>query len=135
MIFFKKFNDTYGHLQGDKCLHTVSQAIKAVATRPRDITCRYGGEEIVVLLPSTTSEHACSVAEDIRLAVQNLGIIHEGSELKEPGVITISLGVITVYPDRNTSVFDILKGADEAMYKAKKSGRNQVSVFEVKVNK
>ncbi len=125
---FKQFNDLYGHPAGDDCLIRISRAIKSVSVRPADLTARYGGEEMIVLLPETDTEGARSIAERLRAAVQDLNIPHSASS---GGMVTISLGVASVKPTLylGTAV-DLLKLADEALYKAKAQGRNQVCLAE-----
>lgn len=121
---FKQFNDLYGHLAGDDCLVRVANAIKAIPARPADMTARYGGEEIVVLLPDTDEDGALSIAERLRSAVEALQIPHAAS----PGcIVTISVGVAATRPViYQGDARQLLKSADEALYKAKVQGRNQV---------
>ena len=112
---FKKFNDTYGHDQGDRVLKMAGQVMKATA-RPYDIPCRYGGEEFTVILPNTTSEGAMQFAERLRHSVQAMTV--DGLN------VTISLGVACV-PEINTdSPEALIEAADAAMYKSKEKGRN-----------
>ncbi|MBU3914348.1 GGDEF domain-containing protein [bacterium] len=116
--FFKKFNDTYGHQKGDEVLSTVA-AILQNSIRFNDLAARYGGEEMVAVLPETDLEKATIVAEKIRRNVQEL-------VKKEAGVeTTISLGV-ACYSVKNDSPEKILKAADDALYRAKEGGRNRV---------
>jgi diguanylate cyclase (GGDEF)-like protein len=123
--YFKQYNDLYGHSAGDDCLRTVSKLIRALTPkRPGDLTARYGGEEIGILLPNTDAAGAQAVAERIRQAIQNLQIAHSGSPL---GVVTVSAGVSTIMPQRGQhSAGMLVESADQALYAAKSAGRNRV---------
>ncbi len=118
---FKKYNDTYGHLEGDKVLVRLGQAIHT-CLRSMDSAYRYGGEEFTVILPETKGEEALAVAERIRTVVENESFSPR-SDTKAP--ITISLGVTEFYPKEKIETF--VKRADEAMYLSKDQGRNRVS--------
>lgn len=120
--YFKAFNDAYGHPHGDQCLQQVAQALQQVVRRPTDLAARYGGEEFALVLPDT--QKAAAVAEACRLAIQALGIVHEFSDVAP--VITISAGVCSLTPTREMSPALLIQQADEALYKAKEAGRNQV---------
>lgn len=93
--YFKRFNDTYGHIAGDHCLRQIGITLKSFIKREYDIVARYGGEEFVVILPETNLEGALLLAEKIRTLIEALGIIHEKSEASK--YITVSLGVVTAY--------------------------------------
>jgi diguanylate cyclase (GGDEF)-like protein/PAS domain S-box-containing protein len=120
---FKVFNDTYGHLEGDGCLKTVAAAIRGQLKRPSDRLARYGGDELAVVLPDTPPEGALKVAEAIRTAVCDLRIRNRRS-LVEP-FVTMSLGVSSATPDDAMEVDALVESADDALYAAKKDGRNQ----------
>ncbi|GLR12161.1 hypothetical protein GCM10007907_09510 [Chitinimonas prasina] len=120
---FKKFNDTYGHLLGDKCLRDVAHAIRAALRRPYDLATRYGGEEFACLLPNTDFDGAMHIAELIRQAVAALEIAHQQSETSP--VVTVSLGVATCIPTSAYESAKLLAAADAQLYEAKQSGRNQ----------
>lgn len=122
--FFKAFNDHYGHLEGDNCLKAVAQSLQQNARRVTDIVARYGGEEFVVILPDTKLEYARYIAERIRLTIQNTRISHELSCHK---VVTASLGLHSCIPDSSTTVEDFIEATDQALYLAKRRGRNQVA--------
>ena len=124
--FFKKYNDSYGHLEGDSCLQNVAKAIKESINRDGDLVSRYGGEEFGVILPGTDIEGARHVAEKIRKNVMDLSIAHKGSDIEK--VVTVSLGVASRIPDRNSKGEEIILSADNALYKAKNKGRNRVEV-------
>ena len=123
---FKSYNDTYGHLMGDKCLQLISEVLKNTIHRPRDIVARYGGEEFVVLMPETDLEGAKNVAENIRSAIEKLEILHEGSP--SYGVVTVSIGVAAIMPEEKSSPENLMAIADEALYRAKKGGKNRVNI-------
>jgi diguanylate cyclase (GGDEF)-like protein len=121
--YFKQYNDTYGHPAGDACLRSVAQAILAGQSRPGDLSARYGGEEMAVLLPDTDLDGALAVAERIRTAILALQIAHAGSPF---GMVTISAGVAACMPVQNSgSAAQLLEAADRALYLAKTGGRNR----------
>ncbi len=118
---FKKVNDLYGHQQGDVVLVNVSNLIKK-HLRSYDVAARYGGEEFVAVLPETPLEEAMAVAERVRVAIQQLSFSNKLMTLK----ITISLGVATFPMTGLDTIDDIIRTADEALYRAKSEGRNRV---------
>lgn len=125
---FKTFNDTYGHTEGDDCLRRIAACLTAASRRSIDRVARYGGEEMVVILPKTAEEEAFVLAESLRNRVHSLQIPHSGSE---KGVVTISIGVATlangtIGPDAGRLVMR----ADEALYLAKADGRDLVRRWE-----
>lgn len=123
--FFKRYNDHYGHLAGDECLRIISQSIKRCVRRPADMTARYGGEEIAVVMPDTDELGARSVAESILHGIANERLQH----LSNPfGIVTVSLGVATCIPhDTDQDEKALICRADRALYLAKSQGRNRVS--------
>jgi len=121
--FFKKYNDSFGHLQGDDCLKSVANALSDGCKRATDLVARYGGEEFGVILPDTGLIDAGKVAERMRMKVESLNIDHPESDLKK---VTISMGVYAVVATHKDQSEEILKKADDALYKAKQSGRNCV---------
>lgn len=122
--FFKDFNDRYGHLAGDDCLRRVAATMKGNARRPTDIVARYGGEEFAVVLPGADAAGAARLAESIRRSVEQLGIDHAGSTVAS--VVTVSLGAATLtLPIDESSTAWLLRAADQALYDAKRRGRNQ----------
>lgn len=121
---FKLYNDTYGHQAGDDCLKDVAAAFKKSGGRVSDIAARYGGEEFVMLLPNTDQQGARKVAETIRTAIEALAIAHATSSVS--GFVTVSIGVATVSPDRSTSPDLLVKLADQALYRSKENGKNQI---------
>ncbi|MBZ9676400.1 diguanylate cyclase [Mesorhizobium sp. ES1-1] len=122
--WFKRFNDHYGHPEGDECLRAVSRCIQATARRPADAAARYGGEEFAVILPETDARGAFVIAENLRRKVHELGLPHGGSE---KGIVTVSIGAATFDPGAATiEIADLLRRADEALYGAKAAGRDRV---------
>jgi len=119
---FKQFNDTWGHQVGDLVLREVAQLIKSHC-RDCDVVARYGGEEMVIIMPSTTMPYAEEVAERIRAVVENHRVIHEGHEL----TVTISLG-LSMLGENTVDKDELIRVADEALYVSKRNGRNQVTV-------
>ncbi len=124
--FFKKYNDRYGHLKGDACLKSVANVLEGIDRRPGDKVARFGGEEFVVVLSSVDNQHAVSIAEKIRMDVEALGIPHEKSDIN--AYVTISIGVVSIVPQQKMSPVDVIKLADEALYRAKGEGRNRVEI-------
>ncbi|MGK7943730.1 MAG: diguanylate cyclase [Microcystaceae cyanobacterium] len=119
---FKLFNDTYGHPAGDSCLRDVAQVMNNCVFRAADLVARYGGEEFAVILPQTEAEGAMCVAEAIRKRVMELRIPHAHSAYQ---YVTLSLGIATLVPISAVSPQALIVAADEALYKAKATGRNQ----------
>jgi diguanylate cyclase (GGDEF)-like protein/PAS domain S-box-containing protein len=136
---FKNYNDQYGHLAGDDCLRRVAQCIATSLTRADDFVARYGGEEFVVLLAHTALEQAIGIAEYLRTRVLQMAIPHD--EAPADGKVSVSIGVTSLRPllrneinDPNrkfcspANIMTLYELADSALYQAKYSGRNQVSV-------
>lgn len=119
---FKKFNDSYGHLAGDKCIQMISTMLKTTVERASDIAARYGGEEFIVILPETDETGAKILGDRIRKGVEDFAIPHVTSETAK--YVTVSVGVVTVYPSELVSPDQVLKLVDEALYSAKEKGRN-----------
>ncbi|AOK13315.1 MULTISPECIES: sensor domain-containing diguanylate cyclase [Burkholderia] len=122
---FKRYNDTQGHQAGDDALAAVGRCIAGCLRRPADYAARYGGEEFVVVLPDVDTDGAVAIAETIRTGILDLGIRHDAGMC---GRVTASIGVTTCYPERGDTIQAALKLADDALYRAKASGRNQVVV-------
>jgi diguanylate cyclase (GGDEF)-like protein len=125
--FFKKYNDTHGHLAGDECLRRISRELSACAGRPLDLVARYGGEEFVVALPDTSLNGVLEIAERIRARVE--GLRFTASHMENRGV-TVSIGVSHVRDAHGTGDLVHFETADRALYRAKKLGRNQVRLGE-----
>jgi len=122
--FFKNCNDTYGHLKGDEVLKTVADIIKNQVKRASDLVARWGGEEFAVILPQTDIEGATALAEAIRQAVAAFDFSHI---LEDEVVITVSVGAGSIVPRENISITYFLNCIDEALYHAKRSGKDRVS--------
>ncbi|MCB1037512.1 MAG: diguanylate cyclase [Acidobacteria bacterium] len=125
--FFKNFNDTYGHLAGDSCLVKVAKAMRETLERAGDTVARYGGEEFAAVLPRTDLKAALILGERVRRAVEALGVEHRASSVSPH--VTVSVGVAAATPTLQspTSAMDsLIAEADQALYRAKGEGRNQV---------
>jgi diguanylate cyclase (GGDEF)-like protein len=126
---FKAYNDIYGHQAGDGCLRTIAKSIASAARRPGDLVARYGGEELVVLLPDLDETGAAAIAEDIRAKVEALRVLHEANIPSR--TLTVSIGSATCVPSLDRSRIgpeDLITLADAALYRAKQDGRNRVAV-------
>ena len=121
--FFKKVNDTYGHLAGDRVLVHISRLVRPIL-REGDVLMRYGGEEFCAILPGASAEDSLKMAERIRFAVQEAKVTYSEFEIK----ITLSLG-ISSYPENDIKhEQELLAAADEALYISKESGRNKSTI-------
>ena len=121
--FFKNYNDSYGHQKGDECLTTVANLLANIPIRPTDKVSRYGGEEFTVLLPGTDLQGGLHVSERLRQSIVSDHIEHKSSKISSH--VTLSLGFAT-YTGQFFSYNELLKAADEALYRAKNNGRNRV---------
>ena len=126
--YFKLFNDTYGHLQGDDCLRKVAQVIEKELKRPKDLAVRYGGEEFLAILPDTDREGAIFMAEKIQNKVRALRIAHPKSKISDR--LTVSLGVATLIPLKEMNPKDLINYADRALYLAKHKGRDRFEIYD-----
>ncbi|GBU21365.1 hypothetical protein R80B4_01254 [Fibrobacteres bacterium R8-0-B4] len=124
--YFKKYNDTLGHLEGDKALLAVAQCLKDHAKRETDFVARFGGEEFVCVLPFIEKTEAVGFAKALVAKVEEMKIPHPMSEHSE--YLTISVGMAGAVPDDKGSYTQLLDEADKALYAAKESGRNRVAV-------
>jgi diguanylate cyclase (GGDEF)-like protein len=122
--FFKEYNDNYGHQAGDECLRLVAAHLKNFAKRAGDLVARYGGEEFSLVLAETDREGAACIAENIRASVESLTIPHKCAQTGN--VLTISAGVATAVPDGEARQTRLVEAADQALYRAKRDGRNRV---------
>jgi len=122
MDYFREVNEGYSHEIGDKYIIEVANVFKKYF-RPQDIVARYGGDEFTILLPDIDREEAMAIAENVRIQVGSLDFLKKfkGPELR----LSVSLG-LTIYPEVTSDIKELTKSADEALYKAKKGGRNQV---------
>jgi len=122
--FFKNYNDHYGHLAGDACLQAIARAASSKMVRAIDLLARYGGEEFVVMLPNTDMDGAQKVALSICESVSRLQIPHAASSVADH--VTVSVGVASILPDRQSTADKAVAAADQALYAAKQQGRNRV---------
>ena len=122
---FKKFNDTYGHQVGDNVIQIVASTIKDTIRTGIDIPCRYGGEELCIILPETKSEDAFLSAERIRKNIAEASLPHSSGNLH----ITVSLGV-AAYPTHAKDKETLIKASDNAMYASKQTGKNRTTIAE-----
>ena len=119
--YFKRFNDIYGHSAGDLVLTEISTYLLS-NIRQYDIACRYGGEELVIVMPDASKEDTVLRAEAIRVGIKELQLTHEGKTLES---ISVSIGV-SCFPDDGTDVPSLINAADKALYRAKEQGRDRV---------
>ena len=129
---FKIYNDLYGHQCGDETLQSVARCISRFAKRPFDFCARYGGEEFVLVIYGAPGEFAQSVPEQIRRDVMALWIEHEGSDVAD--CVTVSIGVAVARPSSGRSLAGTIQAADEALYQAKRAGRNQIVSKDADIN-
>jgi diguanylate cyclase (GGDEF)-like protein len=121
---FKRFNDVYGHIAGDKCLQAVAEEIRRHCRRSTDLAARFGGEEFLFIMWDIENDEALRVADGIREGVRALGIEHAYSDADS--VVTISIGVFSAIPDDEGATEEwYIEQADKRLYEAKKSGRNR----------
>jgi diguanylate cyclase (GGDEF)-like protein len=125
---FKAFNDLYGHQAGDECLRRVAGALAGAVNRPADRLARYGGEEFAIILPNTEAPGAAALAERARANVEALQMPHAGARAGK--TVTISLGVATFAPTNEATPAALVAAADQALYEAKRQGRNRVVAAE-----
>jgi diguanylate cyclase (GGDEF)-like protein len=118
---FRDFNENFGHAAADVALRETCQLL-AKLVRPEDIACRFGGEELVLIMPDTTAEQAAKRAEEYRVAISDQKLHYQGASL---GAVTASFGV-AAFPRHARSGDELLRGADDALYQAKRGGRNRV---------
>ena len=124
--YFKLYNDNFGHLQGDNCLKRLAEEVMCVIQRPRDFVARFGGEEFIVLLPNTSLDGAKEVASRIHTRVEHLAMPHKRED--QYSRVTVSIGGSMVSPKESVSKDSFLQRVDQALYQAKRNGRN-MTVF------
>jgi two-component system chemotaxis family response regulator WspR len=121
---FKLYNDNYGHLAGDLCLKKVAAVLTEHLKRPADLAARYGGEEFALILPDTELAGALSVAQACRRQLENLRL--DNPQAEPFGVVTMSIGVARMVPSPAAGLAQLIERADQALYAAKRGGRNRV---------
>jgi len=126
--YFKRYNDRYGHAEGDAALKAVAEVIANQARRPLDMATRYGGEEFAVVWYQPAVTELSGMGEQMREAVLALGIAHENSEI---GTLSVSVGIAVMRPTAGQTSADLLHAADSALYQAKEQGRNRVVVIDL----
>ncbi|MFC1750982.1 diguanylate cyclase [Pseudomonadota bacterium] len=122
--FFKQYNDHYGHVEGDSCLRQVAQCLQERIIRSTDLLARYGGEEFACILPATDAQGAANVGDQLLLAISHAQIPHSLSIVAKH--ITISIGAATMTPSCHVEGRELIRIADNHLYKAKALGRNQL---------
>ncbi len=122
--FFKQYNDTYGHQEGDEVLKQLAAELQASARRAGDLVARYGGEEFVILIPGVAAAEAEQFAEYVRQQIAAIAIPHASSSVSAE--VTVSIGVATVRPSEGGSAEQLVLQADQALYRAKREGRNRI---------
>lgn len=125
--YFKQYNDNYGHLEGDKCITAVANNLLGIQDREYFVG-RYGGDEFMIVLPKCPSESAIKFAENLKNKIDEYIIPHKFSKISDK--VTLSIGVASIVPSKDTSVNELIKKTDDALYMAKKRGRNQVASSE-----
>ena len=125
--FLRQYHEAYGHLEGDNCLRSVARAMREGLFRPTDIVARFGGEELVALLPNTTLDGARLVAERIKATVDSYAIPHAASSISTR--VTVSIGLATMEPDKGGEGWSLLIQVEDALLQAKKRGRNQIQAY------
>ncbi|MEA5465502.1 CHASE2 domain-containing protein [Leptothoe sp. PORK10 BA2] len=126
---FKKYNDTYGHPQGDECLKRVAQAIRTSVKSKDALIARYGGEEFVLLLPNKSVEEGIAIAQAILAKLDTYALPHDTSDTADH--VTMSLGITSLIPKLEIPPSALVEMADLGLYAAKKSGRNQVRLHQL----
>ncbi|ARJ66840.1 hypothetical protein WV31_14745 [Magnetospirillum sp. ME-1] len=123
---FKLYNDNYGHAAGDDCLIQVARAIHEVVKRPPDLAARYGGEELVCILPDTSLDGVEAVGNAVLDSVRGLAIPHAFS--KAIPIVTLSIGGVSMVPDASLTAKGLIEAADAMLYQSKESGRNRLTL-------
>ncbi|KAA9016028.1 sensor domain-containing diguanylate cyclase [Niallia endozanthoxylica] len=127
--YFKKYNDTYGHLAGDDCLKIISQALQNFNESPFNLAARYGGEEFCIIVLHHSKEEVLKIAKEISNTVLALKIPHKNSQVHQN--VTVSIGVATVIPNEEITPNDLISFADHALYQSKEKGKNCITQYEI----
>ena len=123
--YFKAFNDSLGHLEGDHCIQQVATGLEELVRRPGDLVARYGGEEFAIILPALNIDEAEQLAQAVCDVIQGLKIVHPNSSVADE--VTVSVGAAAIVPTVGFSKRDLIAMADEALYLAKSQGRNRTA--------
>jgi diguanylate cyclase (GGDEF)-like protein len=123
---FKRYNDGYGHREGDACLQKIARVCSASIVRASDLFARYGGEEFCIILGDADLQAGMVVAERVRAAVEMLSLPHAPAE---GGIVTLSIGVASMIPERGLTATELVERADRALYQAKDAGRNRALAY------
>lgn len=123
---FKSYNDVYGHLRGDNCLKQIAEVIQDVVARPGDLVARFGGEEFAVILPNTSEDGAFQVAKDVCAVMRSRQLPHSANSA---GMVTVSVGSAMLVPQLGQHAMSLIDCADQALYQAKRNGRNCACAF------
>ncbi len=134
---FKKYNDHFGHVEGDECIKTIASAIESCSRRPGDLAARYGGEEFALILPNTDPEGSKLLLNGLLKTVMNLSIKHAPEAQYD--TVTVSIGFSTTLPQvhsthsiLDTNRLNLVTSADAALYTSKRNGRNKVNYSALK---
>lgn len=130
--YFKNYNDSLGHPEGDRCLKRIADSIAKIAARSGDLAARYGGEEFILVFAMTDQDQAIKQAEVLLHLIQNLAIHHPTSAVADH--VTVSIGIASTIPRLNQNLQDFIKSADLALYRAKDCGRNRYAVADLPIN-
>ena len=122
--YFKLYNDSLGHVAGDACLQKVGKVLEECIRRPSDLVARYGGEEMVVVMPNTDSAGAAVVAQRIQDRLSQENIPHQTSPW---GRVSVSIGIATATGSELDQLQGLIEAADQALYNAKSAGRNRTA--------
>jgi diguanylate cyclase (GGDEF)-like protein len=122
---FKILNDSYGHIEGDKCLQKIAKLLRASTKRPSDICARYGGEEFVIVYGNTSLQQAQKLLEQLIINIHNLAIPNKNSPTAP--FVTASIGLATMQPNQDNSIVQLMSNADTMLYSAKECGRNRLA--------
>jgi len=122
--YFKLLNDTYGHQAGDEYLKTLASLLKEFVQRPSDLCARYGGEEFALIFGNTTLTQSLTLIEKLQAQIRLLHIPNQSSSILP--TVTVSIGLVAIYPDNSTDETRLIKATDQLLYRAKNTGRNQI---------
>ncbi len=124
--YFKNYNDSLGHVAGDRCLQQIATVLSSVASRSKECAARYGGEEFMLVFPMTSTFEAKRIADLLIQRIGDLEIPHPSSSISSQ--VTISLGIVTIVPQMNDQLTEFINKADQTLYEAKSQGRNRYKI-------